>query len=171
MDGQILERVKTTKFLGLHFDEHFSWEYHIAHCKKKVSQGVFTINMSKHILSTKHLNILYYSLVNPYLHYGILLWGNALLKYMHGLQILQKKFMRAMCRANYNDPSSPLFKERNILKVHDMYELQTTLFIFRFVNGDLPKPLLDIYQFCRDIHEHNTGIALIRELQKQFMIL
>ena len=39
MDGQILERVKTTKFLGVHFDEHFTWEYHIRHCRKQKSTG------------------------------------------------------------------------------------------------------------------------------------
>ena len=35
MDGQILERVKTTKFVGVHFDENFTWEYHIRHCRKQ----------------------------------------------------------------------------------------------------------------------------------------
>ena len=75
MDGQILERVKTTKFLGVHFDENLTWEYHIRHCRKIIIQGTFAINTSKHTISEKHLNILYYSLVYSYVHYGILLRG------------------------------------------------------------------------------------------------
>ena len=57
MDGQILERMKTTKFLGVHFDEHFTWEYHIRHGRKKILHGTFAINTTKHILSEKHLKI------------------------------------------------------------------------------------------------------------------
>ena len=90
MDGQILERVKIPNFLGVHFDEKFTWEYHIRYCREKHLQGTFAINTSKHILSEKHLKILYYSLVYPYLHYGILLWGNALFKLICGIQIAQK---------------------------------------------------------------------------------
>ena len=81
MDGQILERVKTTKFVGVYFDENFTWEYHVDHCRNKMLQGTFAINSSKHILNEKHLKILYYSLVYPYIHYGIMLWGNALVGY------------------------------------------------------------------------------------------
>ena len=50
IDNEHIERVQATKFLGIHIDEHLTWEHHISHCKKNVSQGVYAINMSKHIL-------------------------------------------------------------------------------------------------------------------------
>ena len=65
MDDKILDRIKTTKFLGVHFDENFTWEYHVDYCKKK---GNFAINSSQYILNEKHLKILYYS---P----GIIVWS------------------------------------------------------------------------------------------------
>ena len=40
MDGELLERVPSTKFLGLFIDEQLTWEYHIKHCQKKVFQGI-----------------------------------------------------------------------------------------------------------------------------------
>ena len=156
MDGQILERVKTTKFVGVYFDENFTLEYHVDHCRKKMLQGTFAINSSKHILNEKHLKILYYSLVYPYIHYGIMLWGNALIKHIRRIQVTQKKCVRAICGANFKSPSSPIFKQLGILKFQDIYELHTNVFIFNFVNGGLPNPLLGIYQYHRDIHEHNT---------------
>ena len=45
IDDEKLERVHCTKFLGLFIDEHFIWDHHIEHCKKKVSRGVYAINM------------------------------------------------------------------------------------------------------------------------------
>ena len=76
IEGTILERVPCTKFLGLCIDEHLSWKQHIDHCKKKMSSGIYAMNMAKHILSINHLRTLYYSLVHPYATYGIRLWGN-----------------------------------------------------------------------------------------------
>ena len=85
-----------------------------------------------------------------------MLWGNALIKHIRRIQVTQKKCVRAICGANFKSPSSPIFKQLGILKFQDIYELHTNVFIFNFVNGGLPNPLLGIYQYHRDIHEHNT---------------
>ena len=99
-----------TKFLGLYIDEHLTWQHHIDHCKKKASSGVYAINMCKHILSEKTLKMLYYSIVHPYIIYGIRLWGNAYQKHIKKLEVVQKKAIRAITGAKYNDASSPLFR-------------------------------------------------------------
>ncbi len=156
IENDHLERVQTTKFLGVFMDEHFTWEYHIDHCKKKISKGIYAINMSKHVLDKTNLKILYYSLVHPYLLYGIRLWGNAMQKHIGKLEIMQKKAIRAIVGAGYNAPSSPIFKELKIVKLKDLFELQVNIFMYDFVNGLLPEPLLGIYRYHGNIHEHET---------------
>ena len=133
-----------------------TWEYNIHHSRKQIIQGTFVINTSKHILSEKHLKILYYSLVYPYLHYGILLCGNALIKHIRGIQIAPNKCVRAIFGAKCNAPYLPIFKQLGLLKFLDIYELYTCLFMYNFLNGGLPSHLLGIYQYHRDIHDHNT---------------
>ena len=64
--------------------------------------------------------------------------------------------MRVICGVKFNAPSSPIFKQLGLLKFLDIYELYTYLFMYNFVNGGLPSPLLGIYQYHRDIHDHNT---------------
>ena len=64
--------------------------------------------------------------------------------------------MRAMTGARYNDPSSPLFKRLNILKLKDLFEQQVNLFMYDFVNKVLPEPLLGIYEYHGDIHGNET---------------
>ena len=75
-NNEQLERVSHTKFLGLYIDEYLQWNHHISHCAKKISSGLYAINSAKHTLSNENLKILYYSLIHPYLLYGITLWGN-----------------------------------------------------------------------------------------------
>ena len=60
-----------------------------------------------------------------------------------------------MC-AKYNDPSTPLFKTLNILKLKDLYELQTMHFVYDFVTLFLPRSLLNVYTYHGNIHRHNT---------------
>ena len=152
IDDEKLERVHCTKFLG----EHFILDHHIEHCKKKISRGVYAINMSKHLLSQRHLKTLYYSLIHPYLLYGIRLWGNTYQKHVKKLESVQKRAVRAIMGAKYNDPSTPLFKILNILKLKDLYELQTIHFVYDFVNLFLPRPLLNVHTYHGNIHRHNT---------------
>ena len=101
-----VNQVKYTKFLGIYIDENYA------------------INVTKNVLYLVHSKTLYYSLVYPYLNYGILLWGNTYKKYLHKLEISPKKPIRTINRAMYNEPSSPLFKKCNILKLQDIYKLQ-----------------------------------------------
>ena len=57
IDNEHLERVNSTKSLGIHIDSHLTWEDHIEHCRSKLSSGIYTINMSKHLLNKNHLII------------------------------------------------------------------------------------------------------------------
>ena len=68
--------------------------------------------------------------------------------------------------AKYNDPSTPLFKILNILKLKDLYELQTMHFVYDFVNLFLPRPLLMYIHIMEIYTDIIPVIALILNLQK-----
>ena len=161
-----LERVANTKFLGLILDENMLWRDHINHCSKKVSSGIYAMNAAKRYLSSEHLHILYYSLIHPYLIYGNLVWGNTYQKYLHRLEILQKKAIRIMTKSAYNEHTSPLFKEAKILKLKDLHDVHVCTFMYAYVNGKVPVPLSTIYDQNREGHRHNTRHANDPKLPK-----
>ncbi len=151
-----LEKVNETKFLGIIIDDELKWNKHIDYCRKKISSGVYAMNSAKHILSTNHLRILYSSLIQPYLTYGNLLWGNALKKYITPIEIQQKKSIRCMYKTSYNAHTSPLFKEARILKLRDMHILQLSKLAYNFMHRNLPLPLTRMFKRNIDIHNVNT---------------
>ena len=53
VDNECIERVASTKFLGVIIDEHLQWSEHIKYCCKKVASGVYALNMAKRYLSQK----------------------------------------------------------------------------------------------------------------------
>ncbi len=87
-------------------------------------------------LRTNHLRTLYYSMVYPYMNYGITLWGSTHSTYTKKLEVMQKKAVRIVGGSKYNDHTSPIFKQLEILKMKDMYILEIGKYMY---NGYLPK--------------------------------
>ena len=68
---------------------------------------------------------LYFTMVQPYLTYGIILWGSTYQSYLKRTVILQKKAIRYIHKADYNAHTKPLFYASNVLNIH-----YTPLYIF-----------------------------------------
>lgn len=151
-----IERVKTTRFLGIVIDDKFIWDEHIKHCKKKIVSGIYALNMVKNTLSTHLLRTLYFTLVHPHLNYGCVLWGSTYKKHLNTLSILQKKAIRIVCHSKYNATTSPLFKKVKIAKFEDIYNIEVNQLMFKVSNKSLPKPLLKYFVTNATIHYHNT---------------
>ena len=98
------------------------------------------VNISKlryYVNSTILIN-LYYSLIYPFLTYGVLSWGNAYTPTLQPLYILQKKAMRTITFSNFDQHSTPLFRLLNIIKLYDLVSLHISVFMFKFHNRLLP---------------------------------
>ena len=73
-----LERVESTKFLGIIIDENLTWKNHIDVISKTISRNVGMLTKMKHYVPGYILYSLYCTLVLPYINYGILIWGNTI---------------------------------------------------------------------------------------------
>jgi hypothetical protein len=152
----IITRSKCVKFLGMHIDEKLKWDEHIKTMKKKISSAFYAINKVKYVLPRKHLNTLYYSLVYPYLTYGIILWGATYQVHLSKLIIMQKKIIRAIAGAKYNAHTSPIFKLSRLLKLEDIYKLHICKFVLSHIMKTLPSSLTHLFTLTQDIHSHET---------------
>ena len=80
--NEIIEHKQTVIFLGMYIDEKLDWHEYINYIKSKLCSGIYVMNKTKNYLSTKHKTMLYYSLMYPYLDYGISLWGSTHTNYI-----------------------------------------------------------------------------------------
>ena len=129
---------KAITFLGIYIDENLTWKYHLTNINTKNSNSLFAIKQVKRVLPYSCLKTLYYSLIHSHLSYGILAWGNAVQSILYHTIILQKRAVRIIHNATFNSHTNPLFQHSRVLKLHDIYEYQSVLFIFDFINGKLP---------------------------------
>ena len=154
--SEIIKRVQHTKFLGLIIDDQLQWAAHIKHVKSKLSSSLYAIRTAKHILSISQLKTLYYSMVHPYLEYGLLLWGAAHRTHLKPLEIIQRKSIRLINNSSYNAHTKPIFKKINILTLCDLYTLHIDKFMYEYHHNNLPNSLNNIFIPNHDFHSYNT---------------
>ena len=88
----VLERVESTKFLGVYLDTKLDWKKHISYVKSKIARGVGIIRKARKYLNKESLLTLYYSFIYPYFIYGIEVWGNAYHSTLASVMKLQKLY-------------------------------------------------------------------------------
>ena len=85
MQQNIIERVNSTKFLGQIIDDKLKWHEHIQQVAHKIAISVGISYKIWHYLNKQTLLNMYYTLVFPYLIYGVEIWGSASLNHINPL--------------------------------------------------------------------------------------
>ena len=108
------------------------------------------IRNAKYILDSRYLLLLYNSLILPFFTYCIQTWGNNYQTKFSKLISLQKKAIRVIDHADWNDHTSPLFRKHNLLKFPDLVKYANINVMHNYLCHKLPIPIAD--RFALDEH-------------------
>ena len=100
IDGQAIDEVKKTKFLGVIIDSKLNWKEHISYVSGKLSCSIGMIIKARHFLNNHGLIALYYSFLYPYLSYCNHIWGSTYKTNLKSLTTLQNKAIRIISHMN-----------------------------------------------------------------------
>ena len=64
------------KYLGIMIDSHLNWKSQVSYISKEIKRNIGILSKIRHFVNLKTLSMLYYSLIYPFLIYGITAWGN-----------------------------------------------------------------------------------------------
>ena len=154
-----LKHENQIRYLGIMMDCHLNWKPHISYICHKIKRGIGVICKARHLVNLNVLMNLYYSLVYPYLVYGIVAWGHTYQSTLNPLLILQKKCVRLMTHANYSAHSNPIFDKLKILKLAELIFFHTALFMYDFHFNNLPVSFKSFFRMISEKHSYNTRLA------------
>ena len=77
-----IQEVSTVKYLGVTFDSNLTWKNHVDELCLKLSKTVGIFSKLRYYVNVDTLIMLYYSLVYPFLTYGIQVWGHTYPTYL-----------------------------------------------------------------------------------------
>ena len=115
---------------------------------------------AKKRLNKDALVTLYYSFIYSYMTYCNHVWGTACITHLNKIIKLQKKAIRIICNVNRRTPTDPLFRYLKIIPLLDVNIYSIARFMFRYVNGSLPKPFSGYFTTNANIHSYNTRQTL-----------
>ena len=161
LNGNIIEKVPSMKFLGVILDETLSWLAHINYIKNKIAKGIGVICKAKRFLYSSSLLSLYNSFIQPYLIYCIEGWGCTFTTYLEPLWRLQKRAVRLIKSLSYRQETHLAFKELHILNIFQLYKYFTLIFMFKVKKGMVPAIFGEFFEYTD--HQYETrGTSLYR---------
>ena len=174
IDSINIKRVFSNKFLRVTIDHKFSWKTQIADVCKKVSKCTGILNKVKSILSTKILNSLYSSLVEPHFSYCVEVWGNTYRTYLQSLYKKQKRAIRIVCKSSYLCHSAELFRELEVLPLFHLVKYKTAIFMYKVFYNLVPANILSHFTHISNVYStrqhENLYVHYARTKHKQMCV-
>ena len=156
INGNIIGRVYTTKFLGVHIDAKLTWDEHIRRVKTTISKNISVMFKLKYVLNNKSMYSLYCSLILPYLNYCNIIWGNNYVAKIDTLIKLQKRALRIVANVEYLGHTKPIFIQYNTLRLDDLIKLNSMCLMFKVINNMLPDNLSKYFVRVNMTHDYQT---------------
>ena len=171
LNNVVIKRVKEAKFLGVIIDEGLKWDAHTRFLNCKLKCEIGKLCRIRTVVPKEYHKELYHTLFESHLGFGISVWGGISTNKLKPLFTTQKKCIRIMfgdreaylnkmctsartrtrnCQKLGTDfyekeHTKPLFKDQNLLTVHNLYKYTCLLEMFKIIKLEQPKSLLSLF--------------------------
>ena len=121
------------------------------------------------------MKLLYHSLINSKLQYGIIVWGATFKTYLSEVNVRINRIIRALSSSNLHTPMSSLYKKLNLLKLEGLYKVELEKFMYLYYNKKTPKIFNSFFKKITEIHsctiqdKYLTLRFFYRECQKHVL--
>ena len=151
MGENIIEETTTYRYLGVIIDNRLSWKPQIDKMCAKMSSVCGVISKVRHILDRKSMLMIYNSLVENRLRYGILSWSTASSQQLNRLKTLQNRALRFIDFSPICTTILPIYAQFKVLPLSNLIDLHRATYMFSFSNNDLP---LVFRSYCQKPTHH-----------------
>ena len=139
MSGKIIAQTDTYKYLGILFDEKLNWKPQIDKMCSKLSSVCGVISKVRHYLDRKSMMLIYNTLVESRLRYGLLGWSTASNQQLNRLRVLQNRALRYIDFSPIGTFMLPLYSHYKTLPLSQLITLQQASHMYAQHYNQLPK--------------------------------
>ena len=132
-----------------------NWRNQVNYIKKKKYSSIGILSKMRYYVNINTLINLYYSLVYPFLIYGLIVWGSTYNSTLNPLYLLQKRALRIMTFSKFDEHSSPLFKQTKIIKFQDLVVFLMAIFMHKYHSNLFPITFERFFVRVNEVHNYN----------------
>lgn len=152
-----ITNTKSTKYLGVIWDEDMKWEEHINNIATKLRKIKYKFLQLRTCVQKEIVMSVYYALVQSHLTFGITCYGGAKITTIDPLFKIQKQILKIIFKKPKSYPTSDLFNITNTLSIYQLFIKSSIIEIYKRKN------LLNGPQ-----HNHGTRYKLLEPIQQSF---
>jgi hypothetical protein len=156
IEGKLLTKINSTKFLGVIIDSQLSWKDHIQYLETKIVRNVRTLNLIKQKLDKFSLIKVYNTLIVPNIMYCCEIWGNTSANKLNKLKLLQNKCLRIIDKIPIRTSLTKYFKDNRLLRINDIIFYKVCIFGFNAYNSVLPNSMQSYFTKKNSVHNYQT---------------
>ena len=135
IDNTSIDRVHVYNYLGVHLDEHLTFEAHAKNTIKKVSDKVYQLKKLRHFLTQNAALLVYKNMILPILEYGDIYLASATKGHRKKLQILQNKALKCALSKDRTDGTPEVHAEAKISKLATRRKIHLLLHFFQLTRN------------------------------------
>ena len=137
MNGAVLPLTEQVKYSGIILDNQLSFKSHIDSIAKKISKLVGIFYKIKDYVPYHIMLQMYYTLIYPYLHYCVIVWGHTKKKvHINSLHLIQKKIVRIITGSSNLAHTNELFYKTQILKIQVLSKFSLSIYGYKLHMND-----------------------------------
>ena len=169
LNNRPITRLSSFTFLGIIIDQKLTFREHVAYVCRKIAktQGVM---LRLNYLPSHILQILYYSLVYPYLNYCVEVWGPCCPSTLYPLVIRQKKIVRIINGSDPYEHTNPIFKKLKLLKFEYIVNVFILVYIYKVLHKIKAPYIFDFITNIQVHHRHNLRNENKYKLPKVYIL-
>ena len=156
INATLLNRVHSTKCLGVLIDDELNWSSHVDKITKTTQRNISVIRRAKIYLPQNSLKLLYNSLVLPHFDYCSAVWSNRYQSQTTQLRKVQKRAARLILNQSYETPSAELFTNLKWMTLDERFEFNRVVMIYKCLHNCAPSYLQSDLINPSDFHDHFT---------------
>lgn len=126
-DCQSLEKVDSTKYLGVIIDKNLSWHPQLELVASRARKLIWIFKYLRDITDLQLITYIYKTLVQSILLYCLTIWGGTHKSKFISIERAQRHILKVMLRKKKRFCTNKLYGEANVLTVRQLYILQCTL--------------------------------------------
>jgi len=130
-DNNTIEKTNNIKYLGIVIDQHLRWDCHANYLAQKLRKFTYIFYTLRNILNNQMLKLVYSSLIESIIRYGINIWGSLLPTHVYNLQIAQNSILKIMFKLERLFPTYELYTKNQVCNVKQIYFHTLLCWIFK----------------------------------------
>jgi len=158
VEGFVIDRVHSTKYLGIIIDDMLTWKEHINNLVIKLSSMIGIMYRRSYLLPPMCKRNVYFALVYSKIIYGIEVYANTYITYLKPLIIKCNSLLRLLQNSKRTTRTNELYVNYNTLPVNMLfnYNLMKLMHNCLYNESNVPKVICNLFKTGHDVHNHST---------------